>query len=74
MGGVAESSLVCPELGLLVGGGLVGRTSWGETLPVLTFPKGLLPPLLFLRRGCVGVVGRSVLSLFWMPQYLGGSR
>ena len=36
MGEIAESSLVCPVLGPLFGGGLVGGTSWGGTLPVLT--------------------------------------
>ena len=35
-GEVAESSLVCPRLGPLVEGGLVGGTSWGGTWPVLT--------------------------------------
>ena len=35
-GEVAESSLVCPGLVILVGGGLVGGTSWGGMFPALT--------------------------------------
>ena len=35
-GEVAELSLVSTGLGPLVGGGLVGGTPWGGTLPVLT--------------------------------------
>ena len=35
-GEVAELSLVYTGLGPLVGGGLVGGTPWGGTLPVLT--------------------------------------
>ena len=35
-GEIIGSSLVCPVFGPLFGGGLVGGTSWGGTLPVLT--------------------------------------
>ena len=39
-GDISGSSLICPVLGPLVGGGLVG-TSWGGTLTVLTCPHGI---------------------------------
>ena len=53
-GEVAESSLVCPELETLVGGGLVGGTYWGGTLPVLNCSQIIASPSPVVLAGTCG--------------------
>ena len=55
-GEIAGLSLVCPVLGTLVGGGLVG-TSWGGTLPVLTCSQRLASSSHVVAAGTCGGCG-----------------
>ena len=52
-GEIAGSSLFCTVLGPLVVGGLVGGTSWGTTLLVLTFSQRIDPPSPVVSAGTV---------------------
>ena len=56
-GEVAESSLVCPRLGPLVEGGLVGGTSWGGTFPVLTLYQRIASSSPVVAEGMCGGCG-----------------
>ena len=59
-GDIAGSSLVCPVLGPLGDGGLVGGTSCGGTLPVLTCSQSIAsssPVVTAEMCGGCGVVG-----------------